>query len=126
MSADAYPGEVFKGNIERISPVFEEKTHTLEIRTVLENRDLRLRPGMFIRIKSNLGKSDIIFKIPRTAVFSEKTGSARVFLKKDGKAFSREIVISGTEKGNTSVLSGLSEGEEIVLEPGRVKEGEKL
>lgn len=126
VNADAYPGETFKGTIERISPVFEEKTHTLEIRTVLENRDLRLRPGMFIRIKSNLGKSDILFKIPRTAVFAEKGGNARVFLKKDGKAFSRDILTSGTEKGNISVISGLSEGEEIVLEPGRVKEGEKI
>ena len=126
VSADAYPGEVFTGSIERISPVFEEKTHTVEIRTVLENRALRLRPGMFIRIKSNLGKSDILFKIPRTSVFDEKSGIAKVFLKKDGKAFSREIRTSGTEKGNISVTSGLTEGEEIILEPGRLKEGEKL
>ena len=48
-TAEAYPGEVFKGKISFIDPVLNNKTRTVKLRVNVDNADGRLKPGMFIR-----------------------------------------------------------------------------
>ncbi len=48
-TAEAYPGEIFKGTISFIHPVLNEATRTVKIRVNVPNEDGRLKPGMFIR-----------------------------------------------------------------------------
>ncbi len=46
---DAIPGKVFEGRISLLDPEIDPRTRTLPLRVVLENKDLRIRPGMFAR-----------------------------------------------------------------------------
>ena len=46
---EAYPGEVFKGQIAFIDPVLNPRTRTVKIRVNLPNPDGRLKPDMFVR-----------------------------------------------------------------------------
>lgn len=46
---EAYPGEVFKGQIAFIDPVLNPRTRTVKIRVNLPNLDGRLKPDMFVR-----------------------------------------------------------------------------
>jgi len=48
LRTDAFPGEVFDAQIERIAPVFRETTRQARVELQVDNRDLRLKPGMFI------------------------------------------------------------------------------
>ena len=48
-TAEAYPGEVFKGRISFIDPVLNDKTRTIKLRVNVENPDGRLKPEMFVR-----------------------------------------------------------------------------
>ncbi len=45
--ADAYPGEPFHGTISFIDPVLDRMTRTVRVRVNADNRDGRLKPGMF-------------------------------------------------------------------------------
>jgi membrane fusion protein, copper/silver efflux system len=47
--AEAYPGETFNGTIAFIEPVLDPMTRTVKVRVNAENRDGRLKPGMFAR-----------------------------------------------------------------------------
>lgn len=48
-TTESYPGEVFHGRIAFISPVLEDQQRTVNVRVNVENKDGRLKPGMFVR-----------------------------------------------------------------------------
>ncbi len=48
-SAEAYPGQVFKGKISFRDPILNAKTRTVKVRLNVDNPDGRLKPGMFVR-----------------------------------------------------------------------------
>jgi len=49
LQTDAYPGEIFEGQIAFIDPILDEATRTVNIRVNVENTGNRLKPGMFAR-----------------------------------------------------------------------------
>ena len=48
-SAEAYPGETFKGRISFINPVLNTKTRIVKVRVTVDNTSGKLKPGMFVR-----------------------------------------------------------------------------
>ena len=48
-SAEAHPGETFKGWISFIDPMLDPKTRTVKVRVNVSNPDGRLKPEMFVR-----------------------------------------------------------------------------
>lgn len=48
-STEAYPGEVFKGQIAFINPILNAATRTVKVRVNVSNEDGRLKPEMFVR-----------------------------------------------------------------------------
>ena len=57
---DVYPGETFEGTINLIHPTVNATTRTFAAEVRLPNADQRVRPGMFGRVKLNLGKTERI------------------------------------------------------------------
>ena len=55
---EAYPGQVFKGQIAFIDPILNSSTRTVKIRVNLPNPDGKLKPDMFVRatVKSRVAK----------------------------------------------------------------------
>ena len=49
VQVDAFPGQPFAGAIAFVSPVLNEKTRTVKVRVHVDNPDLQLKPGMFVR-----------------------------------------------------------------------------
>jgi len=47
-TAEAYPGTTFTGRVWFISPVLSEETRTVKVTVSLDNRDRKLKPGMFV------------------------------------------------------------------------------
>ncbi len=59
----SFPGESFEGAISFIDPVVDPKTRTLDVRAVVQNVGLKLKPGMFVRgvLKSRVNaEGDVI------------------------------------------------------------------
>lgn len=54
-SVDPYPGETFRGRVKTIGGVVEAATRTVAVETEFLNRDGRLKPGLFARVKLDLG-----------------------------------------------------------------------
>ncbi|MDZ7796804.1 MAG: efflux RND transporter periplasmic adaptor subunit [Candidatus Marinimicrobia bacterium] len=50
ITVGAYPEEIFEGRISVISPVIDPMTRTANIEIISENKNLRLKPGMFAHV----------------------------------------------------------------------------
>ena len=67
-TTDAFPGEVFRGRIQRIAPVFRESSRQARIELTLANPEGRLKPGMFIRGTITLDHVDDAIAVPEAAL----------------------------------------------------------
>lgn len=48
-SVEAYPGQTFEGKIAFIEPELDRSTRTVAVRVNIENKDKKLKPGMFAK-----------------------------------------------------------------------------
>ena len=113
VSVPAYPGETFNGKISYISDVLKEETRTITVRTELENREYKLKPGMFADIKIYLNHQAEVLVVSEEAILDEKDEKL-VFLKIDDK-YLPVIVETGTKQGGyVEIIKGIQEGDEVV------------
>lgn len=113
MDLSYYPGETFTGKVTYIYPYLEEKTRTIKARFEFENKDERLKPGMYvnINIKVPLGK---LLAVTKEAVID--TGERKIVFVDlgDGRIQPREVKLGTEAKGYVEVLEGLEEGEKVI------------
>ncbi len=68
LAADAYPGQLFKGEVEAFDAKLGSDTRTLMVRARVPNSDRKLMPGMFANVAVLAGGAKEVITVPRTAV----------------------------------------------------------
>jgi len=60
--AESYPGEVFHGKVVFIDPFLNETTRAVKVRINMDNREGKLKPGMYVnaRLKARLGSKGVV------------------------------------------------------------------
>ena len=113
VTVDAYPGEAFGGRITAVAPKTDEAGHSLEVRASLPNKDLKLRPGLFVRIDVSLGTKTDAVVIPEQAIWPVGQDKI-VYVVADGLARQRVVEIGIRQPGTVEIVAGLETGEVIV------------
>jgi len=113
-SFEGLPGKNFSGEIAFINPSLNADTRTANVRIVLQNPSLALKPGMYATVQLQTKPADETVMVPAAAVID--TGTQKlVFVQESDGHFSPRTVITGLSGNNTTqVLSGLSEGDSVV------------
>jgi Cu(I)/Ag(I) efflux system membrane fusion protein len=111
----AWPGLQFKGRVEALLPDIDPQTRTLPVRITIDNSQFKLAPGMFasLDLEGQAAKEQLV--VPSEAVIT--TGERNVVIvAREGGGFDVAVVTVGTEAdGKTGILSGLQEGQSIVV-----------
>jgi membrane fusion protein (multidrug efflux system) len=68
LAVDAYPDQVFKGEIEAFDARLNSDARTLMVRGILSNPDHKLLPGMFANTAVLAGEPKEVVTVPRTAL----------------------------------------------------------
>ncbi|OFW71245.1 MAG: hypothetical protein A2W02_03365 [Alphaproteobacteria bacterium RBG_16_64_48] len=68
LTAEAYPGQLFKGEVEAFDAKLGQDTRTLMVRARAPNPDRKLLPGMFANVAVLAGSAKEFVTLPRTAV----------------------------------------------------------
>jgi RND family efflux transporter MFP subunit len=116
-----HPG---KGRIVFLDRAVDVKTGTLRVRAAFPNSERLLRPGMFARIRVDIGVRPDSILVPERAV-TELQGNNFVWvIGADNKATQRAVKVGETHGENLLILEGLKAGERIVTEGlQKVREG---
>ncbi|MGB3721398.1 MAG: efflux RND transporter periplasmic adaptor subunit [Pacificimonas sp.] len=121
--AAAYPEELFRGNIDSISPQVDALSRSVTVRAKLPNPDRRLRPGMLLTVEivSDARRS---LAVPETALVAQGDRSYvfRVETDAEGATIARRtaIEIGKRQDGMVEVAGGLSKGD-VIIADGTVK-----
>jgi len=113
-----------QGKFVFIDRAVDPKTGTLRVRAQFANAQKVLRPGMFGRIKVDLGTRPDSIAVPERAV-TELQGKNFVWaVGSDNKVTQRAVKVGGQLGENLLILEGLKPGDRIVVEGlQKVKEG---
>lgn len=114
VTVDAYANEVFQGRITAVSPKSDVQGHNLEVRASLPNDELKLRPGLFVRIRIKLGVKLDAIVIPEQAIWPIGQNKT-VYVVADGKAEQRVVRLGERRPGSVEILSGLEAGDVVVV-----------
>lgn len=113
VSVPAYPGETFPGKLSYISDKLDDETRTIKVRTEVENRDLRLKPGMFASIDILLSNQSKALVIPAEAVLDDQDEQI-VFVEVDGEYVPRVVEVGARQLGFCEIKNGIEEGDRVV------------
>lgn len=113
LAADAFPGRSFIGKVYAIDPQVEEKSRSLVIRGLLENRDGDLRPGQFVQVLLGVATRAEALFIPEQALISQPKAQM-VFKVVEGAAQMVPVQTGMRKKGWVEVTSGLAVGDVII------------
>jgi Cu(I)/Ag(I) efflux system membrane fusion protein len=113
--ATAWPGATFNGRVIALLPDVDPQTRTLPVRIVIANPEFKLAPGMFVSLDFRGKAEQEQLVVPSEAVIMTGERNA-VIVAREGGGFDVADVTVGTEvEGRTAILTGLQEGQSIVL-----------
>lgn len=114
MTLDSVPGKTFSGELSYIYPYAEAKTRTTKVRIVVDNADLLLRPDMFAEVAILTDTRENSIVVPAEAVVRSGGKPQMFVVREPGKFEPRAVVLGVESSGRVEVISGISEGEEVV------------
>jgi len=113
LTVEAWTDEPFPARVLRISPVVDAATGTVKVTLEVDSQE-RLRPGMFASVFVQVDSHDDALVIPRAALSLDSLGDT-VYVAVDGRATRRDVELGFQEGDSVEVLSGLAEGEPVVV-----------
>ncbi len=118
IAADAFPGEVFTGEVRLVSPeaVVEQNVTTFQVRTRILSGFTKLRSGMNIDLTFLGAKLPNALVVPTVAIVTEKGRTGVYIPGKENKPEFRQVTIGSSLQDKTQVLSGLESGQRVFID----------
>jgi RND family efflux transporter MFP subunit len=116
------------GKISLISPVLDQASRSAKVEIAIDNAALRLKPGMFAKVKVPVEIHKNAILLPRSAVIEDSIRMTQtVFVVADGHSKRRQVELGLAEGSRVEIASGLSEGEQVVIAGQHtLKDGEEV
>ncbi len=110
----AYPDQVFRGRINKISNVLDPATRTLQVRIDLPNDRNQFKPEMFAQITVQFDGLNRMLTVPAGSLIFDKNKNFVLVYHSPERIETREVQVSQTTDGRAYVASGLKPGEAVM------------
>ena len=119
ITAEAYPGRIFRGQVSYVDPTLDTATRTGQVRVELANPGQQLKIGMYVNVAfaTVSGPTSTVPTVARAAVQNINNQQVVFVATKQPNVFVMRPVRLGPEvNGRYPVVEGLAVGESIVTE----------
>jgi len=122
VTSEDLPGQVFTGRVTAIDSVVDQATRNVQVQATLSNPEGKLRPGMFVQVEVGLGASRPVIALPASAISYAPYGDS-VFIITDlkdqkGQTYrgvrQQFVKVEGSRGDQVAVVSGVNRGDEVV------------
>ncbi len=127
LRTDAYPRQRFEGRIVRIAPIFREATRQARVELTVANKELLLKPGMFIRASVVLDQVDDATHVPEQALTTRDGQNGIFVVNADGRSVAWRKVEAGIRDSGRVQVSGEGvSGKVVTLGQHLLKDGSAI
>jgi membrane fusion protein, multidrug efflux system len=106
--------DTLSGIVGELSPVISTETRTFKGKLLIDNPNLLLRPGMFVKADIITASKDSAIVIPKSVIISGNRGKT-VFIVERTNARERRITLGIENQDNVEVTQGLSLNDRLVI-----------
>lgn len=103
------------GSVSELSPMISSETRTFSGKLLINNPDLKLRPGMFVKADIITAKKDSVIVIPKNIILSGNRGKYVFIVERNSAADDRQIVTGIENKDFVEVVEGLSVNDRLII-----------
>jgi RND family efflux transporter MFP subunit len=108
------PNDTLKAQISELSPVISTETRTFTGKMTINNSELKLRPGMFVKADIEIARKDSAIVIPKEIIVAGGRGKT-VFIVDKGAAQRRTIITGLENDKSVEVIEGLKANTRLVV-----------
>jgi membrane fusion protein, multidrug efflux system len=110
----SFPDDTLTGSISQVAPAIQPATRSFSVGMMIENPDLLLRPGMFVKSEIIIAARDSTIVVPKHIIQSNNRGKI-VYVVEKGAA-SERLIQTGIENPDfIEVTEGLKLGDRLVI-----------
>ena len=108
------PNDTLKAQISELSPVISTETRTFMGKMTINNPELKLRPGMFVKADIEIARKDSAIVIPKEIIVAGGRGKT-VFIIDRGAAQRRTITTGLENEKSVEVIEGIKANTRLVV-----------
>ena len=112
VKVDAYPKDVFTGEISAINPRVDSGSRNVQVRATLKNADHRLLPGMYATLDIQVGQPERYITLPQTAITYSPYGDSVYVVDDKGNGPDGKPQLVARQ---TFVTTGATRGDQVAV-----------
>lgn len=120
IASDVLAGERFAATVEAIDPLVDAQGRAVRLRASLANPELRLRPGVFVRVRLILAERADVVVVPEAALVPAPGNTQFVYRVAEGKVQRVGVRTGMRRDAMVEVIEGVQAGE-VVVTAGQLK-----
>jgi len=109
----AFSETEFEGKITAVDPVLDPTTRTLRVVATVDNPDLMLRPGMFVRSEIVKAAHVNVVVVPKKLIVKRQNQDV-VFVEESARAQMRTVETGLESRDSIEVVDGIEEGDRLI------------
>ena len=123
LTVESYPQSTFQGVVKAIAPVLDPHTRTVAVEVEIGDPQGKLKPGMYSQMAIQTEVHQNALLVPREAVVHAPPSDGAppqtlVYVVVESRLRRQKVSLGAGDDKNVEILQGLSEGDNVVLNPG--------
>ncbi len=107
--------DTLTGRVSELSPVISSETRTFAGKLQIDNPELKLRPGMFVKTDIITAHKDSTIVIPKDIIMSGSRGKYVFVVGRNSAAEDRRITTGITNQDEIEILEGLKPNDRLII-----------